>query len=898
MSKDELIHDRTEAFEVADKFKSRGIQFRDVGFMKKLGKQDTDLLDALKTTTPSIQENREEALKFFDPSGPLKESLIPPRFVRKLPNLKVVYMKTLVAVALGTSTFEDGMERFDYLEEAFKITGEDKKIVPYFLNKHKRLVLVRKAIQSALTREDAYFDGISKDLEKTVKTAKKNRNLLLKGNLGVLEERICWQDEEEPLINPDFQACFGISSKISHRKVAKDIPDNVLNLLKDDASDFHSLYALVRVLLDTLESSEITLDESFELPELFESILDQFCAFWDIPRHFRALCLLDHAVRRFSMSEYYFSQVLNWLNTLNRTSIVYLQKEKEYKGHFEKVISAWSLFCLERYYDLLAPREALRSALLIIKLIHQDSFTTENIKNIVTPAVSSRYDIIVEACAGSPESQKIARTNTAISDLKFSSLKDVARLVRSVSHDFYEDVTAHSLPFSEVFQFEYAKIVSEFYFAWVWGDVQVSLRALDPLQTGREFDQYIFALYSELKEFYERLEEFVDLPNVNLQSHFGPYLKAWLDLQKTEFLEHRLKTIIQLDKEVSGSLCSSSVYDLFRLFYASTNLFKFAPYSPTETVQFAQIISNTVSAYVKSIHSGLMDPLKRQARSYSNLSPLSLAKINNLLTCRIKLRDLLIDFDLENVYSSAPVFGVSTELDDIAFLVDEAEEVDKLKGVVYQLNCAQTFYDIDEVLTNIAYTITSSMAPHWKTSIQRLLSENGTLLKDQVELLLEVLWNDIVAFTEYFDSRLYDSNFIIVSSLQSMCEMLDEFLAPVSERAVLSPEQLSRIDLFMELILELLSHIGLSETIVKKSRAVARVRYQLTLHRESTENLISIFNGGLFVSGIADEERRRVTPYWSKENLFVIMKFRARKKKDAAARAFLDAHLSFLQKLF
>jgi hypothetical protein len=396
-------------------------------------------------------------------------------------------------------------------------------------------------------------------------------------------------------------------------------------------------------------------------------------------------------------------------------------------------------------------------------------------------------------------------------DMNIKSLKHLVKVLDDISKDVKMDVENRKFAFSEVDGFDFQKVVCNTYFPLVWSDFQLSLRKEN--QALAKLDAVLHSVHSRLKKFYGLIASVIDLPDLLLQPWFSPFIDRWLDEQKLEFQEKRVKRAIDLDKELPGSKCSSSVIDLFSFLFPMGDLFKLAPYDEAQAMKFAKIVMQIIDLYISMMRDMFLKQLpkaegvaqatltKRQdadGESYFEIQYPSrvLSFLNNIITCRQMLQEMLIKVDLEAVYENKPILH-----DDVVNEVDAKQAVkpippktpkvalsdDDPEGskVLDELNCIPSFRYIDKTLKEIGkemiddvskllfmkFSNISQLNGFWEVAVRRFIWNEPIAQEysqDQVEVELDPVCDNAFIHLKYFKEHILMVTFLQVATFEQL----------------------------------------------------------------------------------------------------------------------------------
>jgi hypothetical protein len=243
-------------------------------------------------------------------------------------------------------------------------------------------------------------------------------------------------------------------------------------------------------------------------------------------------------------------------------------------------------------------------------------------------------------------------------------------------------------------------------------------------------DSTIHHAYSQFRKVYEFVSHVCDIPDLELQPWFSPFVDRWLEDQKTEFCESRVQKAVELDQDEPTGKCTTSVVDIFKLLYDMRNIFTLAAYSEAQALKFASVISQIIIFYISKLMEDIRKLLPTRSRKASQedaftdapeaeimaylesqFVPRLLSYLNNIVKCHELLVKMLADIDLPSVYHSKPVLRdqvvneadtTVSEVAPVRILSDSDEEESK---ILDQLNCVPCLLHIETSVQEIIHNV-------------------------------------------------------------------------------------------------------------------------------------------------------------------------------------------------
>jgi hypothetical protein len=185
-------------------------------------------------------------------------------------------------------------------------------------------------------------------------------------------------------------------------------------------------------------------------------------------------------------------------------------------------------------------------------------------------------------------------------------------------------------------------------------------------------ESLILMLYEEVQKLYSKFQSVIpvnSIPKLRPQVWFFPFVNNWIDRQRKLFLNGRVQRSIDEDNwnPVGDSLCSSSLFDVFAMLYRLSERFKNLPYSNSQAIDLARLISRIVQDYARKIGLILNESLKDEnlkemwgwtrqegSNDYKIVIPMKiLSCLNNLQSSWKYLIELVVHIDFEQTLENA-----------------------------------------------------------------------------------------------------------------------------------------------------------------------------------------------------------------------------------------------------
>jgi hypothetical protein len=323
------------------------------------------------------------------------------------------------------------------------------------------------------------------------------------------------------------------------------------------------------------------------------------------------------------------------------------------------------------------------------------------------------------------------RYNELVSQSKADSkMEQLKRLIDLVNIEIETHNSCFSTAFSNLCTFAFDRCEIQSFFNFLSKDIA---SALEELKSETEYlkstdpEKYIFSLYKSLRTFLDKLDAYDHNCVEMLQKNFYYYIDNWIKNQRKEY-PLRLKRALEFDKEVSGSHRSSSVFDMISLLYPMTEVFKETPFNLEHALEFAKLISEIIIKYVDHIRSDILEYMDSQIKlsSRSKLwsfhsakenNPLGmelpskiLTSFNNIVTARIKLRDMLVHVNIEKFAENESDRNVNSfKLIDSVNESSDKENWNGYGNINEILHCSNTFQHIEHSLLEISRKITEGV---------------------------------------------------------------------------------------------------------------------------------------------------------------------------------------------
>eukprot|EP00475_Leptophrys_vorax_P022162 TRINITY_DN3013_c0_g1_i1.p1 TRINITY_DN3013_c0_g1~~TRINITY_DN3013_c0_g1_i1.p1 ORF type:complete len:956 (-),score=272.07 TRINITY_DN3013_c0_g1_i1:611-3478(-) len=547
------------------------------------------------------------------------------------------------------------------------------------------------------------------------------------------------------------------------------------------------LYCLIRRLIHYFNPSIQSLGTSHlkfhskslaPISDVGLSLISLYCAHTGIPEYFQDLVYLELLSKNLSNSVEYFVAVETTVRSLRKTiENSWFLREKKLFAVYVRVIFEWCKLLLSSYHDCFPVlsnadqvfRQCMKCQLSCFKALskyhhllderfelEEDKWAKEEYSNIVGLLISESVQRHYEKLSIGAELKSDDGDGSVKSVAHMKRLLDLVALeLDSASKGFCAIIA------SEIPGMICEKYLSDGFFPLVVEDLKRTLEVALSMCSKSEssFNKHVFALYSSFKSFFEIVEQFVSVALPEFEILFHGFVDIWLDIQTKEY-PARVNRCLAMDREVDDSHRSSCVFDIFRLLYPMNEVFVASPYTSAQAVRFAQLISTMVTEFVDKIKdqiiSYLSDEIRKRSRtgffgSKENegfkleIDPKILTSFNNILTARIKLRDLLVDLKLERAYGAAAARStisvglssilVSSTLSGTSSSTTEMPELEEKKQL-QELNCFETFKYITDVLTQISKMISFGVSVSFGGCLSHGLSDESFLGNFSVQVCL------------------------------------------------------------------------------------------------------------------------------------------------------------------
>ena len=200
--------------------------------------------------------------------------------------------------------------------------------------------------------------------------------------------------------------------------------------------------------------------------------------------------------------------------------------------------------------------------------------------------------------------------------------------------------------------------------------------------TDFEIDPSVWALYQELKRFYDDLKVIykslrknkipAKLPEVRYSDHYNDIIAYWCQYQEIKFTNPYNGYVSKLTsnenwKKISdNALYSTSVIDLFTLIDPLQHWFLNLPYTNENLLDFAKLLTSIVKAYVNTLHEKVSKYLlkeleKKELAFYSkkrntnmvvwNFPMKLMIAVNNIIMAKTQLQQTISKLMLDRRYT-------------------------------------------------------------------------------------------------------------------------------------------------------------------------------------------------------------------------------------------------------
>eukprot|EP00455_Lapot_gusevi_P055296 TRINITY_DN8985_c0_g1_i6.p1 TRINITY_DN8985_c0_g1~~TRINITY_DN8985_c0_g1_i6.p1 ORF type:complete len:596 (-),score=212.89 TRINITY_DN8985_c0_g1_i6:46-1833(-) len=463
-------------------------------------------------------------------------------------------------------------------------------------------------------------------------------------------------------------------------------------------------------------------------------------------------------------------------------------------------------------------------------------------------------------------------------DFKIRTVEQMLCILEEIMIEIQSDKAYFDSQFHVVLSadFDLESTSAQAYFTRVWSDAQLFLRfeSLRDLENAegdelsdaeKPLDPLIWQLYQKMGEFVKWLAQFVQLPELQLQSWFSPFVSRWIARKEEEFNKQYLGRILQLESwkmlsEQDGTTKhSQSVIDVFTFLYSLTSSFKQFPHSRDQATRLIKLLCGFVESYVRRVGALVQEDIGKLTPASSKV-PFAVTQVNGQyqkdvvtllqLSCRLnnirimrkRFQELLEEEEIGKVYSEAPKLSQqqqdrgddsvlqsrhsmrSQDDDDNSFVQLNQTNIDGLDGLdafddslLEEMDdslaryCRRLFQFIKDTLRNATRTLTSLMSPWLVNQCKAMV--NAKPKDEEVKIddgiihdRLEHVFKYILLFRDNLKPVLYRDLFLALSRsvLEAISVEFEKMVLPDYKNAdkTLTSSQYDRSKFLAQLLRE------------------------------------------------------------------------------------------------
>lgn len=568
-------------------------------------------------------------------------------------------------------------------------------------------------------------------------------------------------------------------------------------------------------------------------------------------------------------------------------------KDSDFKGQWSGFIAQLcSDAVLNRYEEIVGYAVESRNVSLASNVEVEEVGSSNTAKKDVF------WDQLKKFADTSPNSMAKPKTlavtlNLMDEDLIFCNIKSKGELVsvlELVRAELEVDLIHRTPVFDAIApDFAFSKRTAEEFFALVWSDFQQLLRTQVSLLEGKgrfKFDASIFTVYWKLSEFYHFISDYVeDLPDLKLQSYFTPFIDLWLEERREHFTKKLVYQLLDEEEPLeSNPMFTNSVFDLFRVLFEMSSVFKSSPFSSTHALSFAKLLSDIVSQFIENKHKSFLIKLGEDTsmewgveEGTIKLDPIVCRVLNDILICKDKLKEILLAVDLESVYRTTPILQQQPLAQRMETMIDD----DVHDMIAEELWCVHAFHLIDRALAGTCGALTGKFSEFWVKSIVKFLwtKPYSTIFTlDEVEEALDPMWNHMLAYIRYMDESSIVTEQILTSIVDRISGITERALLASTTKTVLSKEQRNKILSILTLTKEMAicCKIKMSIDDMEVSKRLQVILEFLDKPSEELQRFDDFPRNEYF--------RLEVAPHVLEEHRDALLKYRSKVMKDPTAK--------------